>query len=202
MTLIPPPEETHLESKNPLRDILKQISSFFYGIVGQVPEHAIKGLTDFLARLVRGAPLSRFSRVTPQLYVSGQHRKHGMKTLAKWGITGTVNMRSEYDDAAAGIAASRHVNLSTEDNTAPTMDELRRGITFIEQEIEAGGKVYIHCAAGLGRAPTMAAAYLVSTGLSPQQAWDKIRAVRPFIRPTPEQIELVDRLANEQNALT
>ena len=30
----------------------------------------------------------------------------------------------------------------------------------------------------------MAAAYFVSTGLSPEQAWDKIRETRPFIRPT------------------
>lgn len=197
MTIIPPPEEKHLERKNPVRDILKQISSLLRGIVGRGPEQAVKGLLDFLARLITGAPLPRFSQITPQLYVSGQHRKQGMKKLQRWGITGSVNMRSEYDDRAAGIAVGKHLHISTVDNTAPTLDDLKRGIAFIRQEIEAGGKVYVHCAAGVGRAPTMAAAYLVSTGLSPQEAWGEIRAVRPFIRPTAEQIALVNRLATE-----
>jgi hypothetical protein len=35
----------------------------------------------------------------------------------------------------------------------------------------------------------MAAAYLVSTGCSPEDAWKQIRAVRPFIRPTKLQME-------------
>ena len=50
---------------------------------------------------------------------------------------------------------------------------------------------YIHCAAGIGRAPTMAAAYLVTTGLTPTEAWAKIKQVRPFIRPTPGQEEQI-----------
>ena len=197
MSLIPTPEEKHLERKSPLRDILKQIGSLLYGVVGKEPLLALQGLVEFLARLTTGAPLPRFSQVTPQLYVSGQHRKHGMKKLQQWGITGLVNMRSEYDDEAAGIAIGHYLYLATVDNTAPTLDALKRGVDFITQEIESGGKVYIHCAAGVGRAPTMAAAYLVSTGLTPNEAWAAIRAVRPFIRPTPEQVDMIKSLATE-----
>jgi protein-tyrosine phosphatase len=75
------------------------------------------------------------------------------------------------------------------------LDDLRRGVAFIREEIARGGGVYIHCGAGVGRAPALAAAYLVSTGLSPQEAWARIRAVRPFIRPKPAQIEQIEQFA-------
>jgi protein-tyrosine phosphatase len=53
--------------------------------------------------------------------------------------------------------------------------------------------VYIHCAAGVGRAPTTVAAYLVSTGLTPDEAWALIRRTRPFIRPKVVQYEQLDQ---------
>jgi hypothetical protein len=42
----------------------------------------------------------------------------------------------------------------------------------------------------------MAAAYLVSTGLTPKEAWAKIRERRPFIRPQASQVSQVARLAD------
>jgi hypothetical protein len=41
----------------------------------------------------------------------------------------------------------------------------------------------------------MAAAYLVSTGLSPDQAWALIRDTRPFINPTPPQLAALEEFA-------
>jgi hypothetical protein len=41
----------------------------------------------------------------------------------------------------------------------------------------------------------MAAAYLVSTGLTPAEAWARIRMVRPFIRIKPGQVAQVERFA-------
>ena len=106
----------------------------------------------------------------------------------------------EFDDQAAGIAPPRYMHLKIIDNTPPTLEHLQAGSDFIAQEIRQGGKVYIHCAAGVGRAPTMAAAYLVSTGRSPAEAWTQIRQVRPFIRPTPAQIAQVDAFAEKVRA--
>ena len=44
----------------------------------------------------------------------------------------------------------------------------------------------------------MAAAYLVSTGLTPDQAWALIRKTRPFVNPTPPQLAVVEQFASEQ----
>ncbi len=189
--------ETHLERKSVLRDLWKQFTSLQYGLVLQGPFVVISGLWDFVMRALTGAPMVRFSQITPNLVVAGQYQKRGWKVLQARGVTASINMRSEFDDEAAGIAPPRHLRLVVEDNTPPTLDQLRRGAAFITDEIQRGGKVYIHCAAGIGRAPTMAASYLVSTGISPAQAWKQIKDVRPFIRPTPGQEAQINELAEE-----
>lgn len=107
-----------------------------------------------------------------------------------------VNMRSEFDDEAAGLAPERYLYLPTTDDYAPSMVDLCRGIEFIRREIKRGGGVYVHCGAGVGRAPAMAAAYLVSTGLSPEEAWARIREVRPFVRPKPAQVAQIRDFAD------
>jgi predicted protein tyrosine phosphatase len=193
-------EPMELEKKGTLADLLKQLSSLWYGIVDQGPWVSFLGLAELFARFITGAPIQSLSQITPQLHISGQHQGRGWKTLSKRGITAMVNMRTEFDDQAAGIAPPRYMHLKIIDNTPPTLEHLQAGSDFIAQELREGGKVYIHCAAGVGRAPTMAAAYLVSTGRSPADAWRQIRKVRPFIRPTAAQIAQVDAFAEKVRA--
>ncbi len=150
---------------------------------------------DHLVRIVSGANIHRLSRITPQLHVGGQYRRRGIPRMQQRGITAVVNMRVEFDDEAAGIAFPRYLYLPTEDDQAPTLEDLGLGASFIAKEIEAGGQVYVHCGSGIGRAATMAAAYLVTTGLSPEEGWAKIRQARPFIRPTQVQIKRLEEFA-------
>ncbi len=135
-----------------------------------------------------GVPIARYSAVTPSLYVGGQYWQRGRRRLEQWGVTGTVNMRAEHDDALHGLVLAEYCHLPTVDDEAPSMDDLRRGVAFIERVVAQGGKVYIHCAGGIGRAPTMAAAYLVAQGQSVDEAIDTIRRARPFIRLMPPQL--------------
>jgi Dual specificity phosphatase, catalytic domain len=136
-----------------------------------------------------GVPPLRFSRVTPNLYVGPQYSERGFKHLKDHGVTAGVNLRVEYDDAAHGLAFANYCHLPTIDDDAPTLEHLAEGATFIKNEIENGGMVYIHCAGGIGRAPTMAAAYLISTGKSLDDALALIRKARPFVLLTPKQME-------------
>jgi dual specificity MAP kinase phosphatase len=153
---------------------------------------------DHGVRIVTGAPIRRVSQIAPQLHVGGQYRRRGWPKLAARGVTAVVNMRVEFDDNDAGIAPEHYLYLPTVDDDPPTLEQLRAGVAFIADEIARGGGVYIHCRAGVGRAATMAAAYLVSTGLTPDQAWAKIREVRPFVRPRSRQVAQVERFAQSR----
>jgi protein-tyrosine phosphatase len=77
------------------------------------------------------------------------------------------------------------------------VDALKMGVAFIAKEIEGGGAVYVHCGSGIGRAATLATAYFVDSGLAPDEAWARIRTVRPFIRPTPPQLQQIQHYADQ-----
>lgn len=139
-------------------------------------------LYDQAHRKTFGAPPLYVCRVTPQLYVGGQQYKGALRVFQRRGITAVINMReAHHDDAAKGAAPAHYLHLPTSDHHPPTLDDLRTGADFIAQQVARGGAVYIHCGVGVGRAPTMAAAYLISTGIAPDDAIRMIRKVRPFI---------------------
>jgi predicted protein tyrosine phosphatase len=175
-------------------NISKNLGILWGRLTGQGLGVTVLWATDHLVRIITGAPIRRVSQITPQLHVGGQYRRRGWERLTARGITAVVNMRIEFDDNDAGIAPGRYLYLPTIDDDPPTLEDLRKGVDFIAKEIERGGGVYVHCGSGVGRAPTMAAAYLISTGLAPDEAWAKIRAARPFIRPKPRQVAQIERL--------
>ncbi len=174
-----------------------------YIIYRRLLEHGARAtflwIQDKIVRRTHGFSLPHISRVQPNLYVGGQHRRRGLAQMRALGISAVLNMRAESDDAQRGLALDHYLWLSTTDDTPPTPENLERGVDFIRHHIAEGRGVYIHCAAGVGRAPMMAAAYLVHTGMSAAQAWDAIRRVRPFIRPTPPQISALDAYAAQHN---
>ncbi|MCY4538249.1 MAG: dual specificity protein phosphatase [Chloroflexi bacterium] len=147
-------------------------------------------------RKMCGAPLWQLSEVTPQLYLGGQHSARGYRNMRRRGISAIINMREQrFSDADAGIDGERHLHLATIDNTPPTIADLSRGAAFVSDEISRGGKVYIHCGVGVGRAPTMVAAYLISTGLAPEDAIQQIKQTRPFVHLTAAQRAVLDEFA-------
>lgn len=147
-----------------------------------------------------GREVERYCRITPQLWVGGQMRVHGWHWLARHGVTADINLRAEHDDRAYGVPEEMYLWLPTEDDRAPTPQHFHAGVQFIHHVIAQGGTVYVHCASGVGRAPTLVAAYLVSTGMSVEQAIETIRRVRPFIKLTPDQLGALHRFAENHHA--
>lgn len=145
---------------------------------------------DKIYRWLTGSPVKRYSVIDDHIWIGGQPRRTGLAKLNKYGITGVINMRSEYHYTLHKDLMDIHLLLlPTDDNEAPTIEHLHRGVDFIHEQVSGGGKVYIHCWEGLGRSATMAAAYLVSQGESVEQAWTYIKRRRSFVRPTTVQIE-------------
>ena len=57
----------------------------------------------------------------------------------KYGVTGVINMRSEYHYTLHEDLLQMHLLLlPTDDNEAPTLEHLREGVEFIADQIEQG----------------------------------------------------------------
>lgn len=176
-------------------DAAKFIRLFYLRLTTQGVKTTLLWMYNVLNRWLIDRPSRGLSQITPQLFVGGQFRRRGWRVLQRWGISAVVNLRAEFDDRQLNLDLGRYCYIPAEDDQTPGLAELQQGAEFIAEEIQRGGKVYVHCGSGVGRAPTMAAAYLVSLGHAPEEAWGIIRRSRPFIRLTRVQREQIERLA-------
>lgn len=149
---------------------------------------------DNIYRFFKGVPTLKRSQITANLFLGSQYSLLGMQKLKALGITAIVNMRQHPVFSESQYKGFNYLHLSTVDNTAPSLDILIKGAQFVTNEITNGGKVYIHCRQGLGRGPTMTIAYLISTGLTFEDAFKLVKQVRTFINPRPGQIQRLKEL--------
>lgn len=140
-----------------------------------------------------GLPNYSYSKVAPKLFVGGQYKANAYGLLSSWGIKAVVNMRQVKDINVPDDFSV--LQLKTKDWTPPTIEDLRRGVEFIDDHILKDEGVYIHCRLGEGRGPSMAAAYLVYKGMTAEEAVDSIRLHRPMARLNKKQKQ---QLANWQ----
>ncbi len=92
--------------------------------------------------------------------------------------------------------------LPVEPGRAPELREMIDLLTWISSSVAAGRPVAVHCFAGIGRAGTIAAAYLVfSRGMTHQAALDYVRRIRPNAVESQEQEETIIRLSSVVNLL-
>lgn len=148
--------------------------------------------------IVTGVPILKYSKITDQIYIGPQYGKAGKTRLEAEGIHNSVNMRVEFDDAEHGLDLENYCYLPTVDDDAPTPEHLEQGVAFIRNAMESDGKVYIHCAGGIGRAPTIAAAYFIHMGMSLDESLHLIRKTRPFINVMPVQMVALKEYENHQ----
>jgi hypothetical protein len=150
---------------------------------------------DHAWRQLTGAPTLKHSQISPQLYLGGQHTLRGLDRLRRRGITAVVNMRTRRLHDLSNIEWLQTLHLPTPDQHAPTLQQLLTGCAFISAQLAKGGAVYVHCLFGEGRGPTMAIAYLMSTGMLQEDATALVQRTRGFARPTPPQKAQLQELA-------
>jgi protein-tyrosine phosphatase len=102
----------------------------------------------------------------------------GRWKLKRAGFRHVVSLRQEFNDAERNLTLEGYCYLPTADEAAPSIEQLREGVEYIRRAVERGEKVYIHCEAGRGRSPAMAAAYFISQGASVQEAVEMIYKAR------------------------
>jgi protein-tyrosine phosphatase len=154
----------------------------------------LQKIWDNVYRLFNGIPTLKRSQITANLFLGSQYSLIGLQKLKALGITAIINLRMNPIYEESKYKGFRYLHLPTLDNTPPPLDILIQGVHFADKEIKSGGKVYIHCRQGLGRGPTMTIAYLISTGLTFNDAFALVKKVRTFINPRPGQIKRLKEL--------
>ncbi len=123
--------------------------------------------------------------VMPRIAVGGGiWTEEKMIEVVRAGITHIIDMQIEFDDTR--LAEPYRVKVlwnPTDDDFHPKPPELfQRGVEFaLEALDDAEARVFIHCAAGVHRAPMMALAVLRALGFSLQGAMDMIQSRRNVV---------------------
>jgi protein-tyrosine phosphatase len=122
-----------------------------------------------------------------------------MAVLSRAGITHIIDMQIEFDDRPLakphGIVVCWN---PVDDDFEPKPPEVfERGVEFaLEALREPEAKLFIHCAAGVHRAPMMALALLGVRGSTVEDAMDLIERLRPAADFADVYVRSVERFLN------
>lgn len=108
-------------------------------------------------------------------------RRREIEALHGEGIGAIINMCDEFAGHTAELTKFNicQLRLPTIDLVCPTIENLRRGVEFIDQCSNDQIKVYIHCKAGRGRAATMALCYLIAKRrICAEDAYTEMKSAR------------------------
>jgi protein-tyrosine phosphatase len=120
--------------------------------------------------------------VTDRIAVGGGiWNRDNMAKVAAAGITHVIDMQLEFDDTplALGLGVEVLWNPTDDDFERKPPELFRRGVDFAEAALEReDAKLFIHCAAGVHRAPMMTLALLGSQGWDLEDAMELIESKR------------------------
>ena len=107
-----------------------------------------------------------------------------MIEVAEAGVTHIINMQIEFDDRYLGIPHDIKIlwNPTDDDFQFKPPELLQRGVDFALEALDKPNtRVFIHCAAGVHRAPMMTLAILRAMGWELKDATKLIQERRPVV---------------------
>jgi protein-tyrosine phosphatase len=128
-----------------------------------------------------------------------------MAAVARAGVTHIIDMQIEFDDTP--LAEPHGIEVlwnAVDDDFQPKPPEVfRRGIEFALAALDQPEtKVYIHCAAGVHRAPMMTLAVLCALDWTLPEAMQLIEARRPVVDFADVYVRSVERFLSKQYPVT
>ena len=95
-----------------------------------------------------------------------------LQLFALAGITHFIDLTSPADPVKTyqPLGGAVRINHPITDFGVPSPLQMQSILQSIQTALQAGGKVYVHCKAGIGRTGTVAATWLTEQGLDSEQA--------------------------------
>ena len=117
------------------------------------------------------------------LYVGDKGDAANCVRLQNLGITHIVNATRDIPNASP--SRFEYINVSVNDDEATDLKRhFRRSNDFVRNAIRKGGRVMIHCRAGVSRSVTLCIAYLMQCeGMRLRDAFSLVESRRSIIRP-------------------
>nr|XP_033798620.1 dual specificity protein phosphatase 5 [Geotrypetes seraphini] len=121
--------------------------------------------------------------ILPFLYLGSAYHASRCEFLANFHITALLNVSRKSSDAFKEQYLYKWIPV--EDNhMADISSHFQEAIDFIDTVRRAGGRVLVHCEAGISRSPTICMAYLMKTKkFRLEEAFDYIKQRRSVISP-------------------
>ncbi|XP_062854760.1 dual specificity protein phosphatase 2 [Trichomycterus rosablanca] len=141
------------------------------------PDPRVSGRTTPLYD--QGGPVE----ILPFLFLGSAHHSSQRELLAHCGITAVLNVSSCCPNLFEHELS--YMNLRVEDNMAADIRVLfPQAIHFIDSVKKSGGRVLVHCQAGISRSATICVAYLIhSLRVRLDEAFEFVKRRRQVISP-------------------
>ena len=139
----------------------------------------------------RRAPMFDLSWVTAQIAVGGRFPLQDAERLVReHDIRHVVDLRVEDcdDEEVLREHGIELLHLPTRDACGVTLSMLDDGVAWVNEKLDRGCNVYIHCEHGVGRSALLALCVLVARGDTPLRALARAKGARREISPSPEQL--------------
>ena len=124
-----------------------------------------------------------------------------MAAVARTGVTHILDMQIEFDDTALAKPHGIEVLWNPiDDDFQPKPPEIfQRGVEFALNALDGKGtKLFVHCAAGVHRAPMMTLAILCSLSWKMREAMQLIETRRPVVDFANVYVGSVEKFLQEQ----
>lgn len=138
--------------------------------------------------------LSNFSYIIDEKIAGSAHPGAGAQLAERLAQLRDLGFRAiltvcEYplEDSMLREFEFEGLHLDVEDFSAPTMEQIERAVDFLKRYSEGESRVLVHCFGGYGRTGTILACYLVSEGMSAEDAIQEVRRLRPGSIEDPSQ---------------
>jgi protein-tyrosine phosphatase len=120
------------------------------------------------------------SRITDRIYIGSYSGAQLLEYRNEYGITHILNCTPE---AHEGLTEFKINQICVNDGSDMTTEQVWFGIKSIEHAIHSGGRILVHCQAGISRSPSFVCGYLMYQGFSWEEALDLVRWQRPQVFP-------------------